>query len=150
MPPGRALGTPATAGDGPSPAGGASSCSGTPRDSPGWRRTVAPGDFFPPAVIKWDWQEHHQDQEAVASLGSTPCSSSQAEREPGHSVEDIMTLNNKVNFLFDLFRKTSLLYLPRLCLNQPVPDRAPSLGFSRVNTGTSILASQREAESNRG
>lgn len=51
------------------------------------------GGLFPPAVVKWELWEHHQDQEAAAMLGSTPSSSSQAEREPGHSVEDIMTLD---------------------------------------------------------
>ena len=51
------------------------------------------GGFFSPAVIKWELWENHRDPEAAATLGSTPRSSSQAEREPGHSVEEIMTLN---------------------------------------------------------
>lgn len=64
-----------------------------PWDSARRRCAVALEDFVSPAVTKWELWEHHQDQEAAATLGSTPRSSSQAEREPGRSVEEVMTLN---------------------------------------------------------
>lgn len=64
-----------------------------PWDSARRRCAVTLGDFFSPAVTEWELWEHHQDQAAAATLGSTPCSSSQAEREPGRSVEEVMTLN---------------------------------------------------------
>lgn len=51
------------------------------------------GGIFSPAVIKWELWEHHQDQKAMATLGSTPRSSSQAGREPGCLAKEIMTLN---------------------------------------------------------
>jgi len=49
-----------------------------PRDAaPRWHRGSSP------AATKWELWEHRQDQEAAATLGSSPRSSSQARGSPG-------------------------------------------------------------------
>lgn len=72
MPPGRALGTSARAGDGPSPSRvvGTGTCTAGQILCAGGTRWL--WGLSPPAVMKRDLWEQHQDEEAAAGLGSIP------------------------------------------------------------------------------